>query len=194
MARAGDEALVQKLGAEGLSQREIARRTGIPRTRVQDILKRSAQMSASAMSESTLGVHVDVPAVRSKGTPEIHRNTQPINSQDVPAVHSDVSQVLVKSIPEVHIDIQLLRDLNALWPDLQDLVAEWRARKAIRRGPYEASRETQLKTYHVEKRHIDRIAAYAKEVGLKQSEVINEAIRRFFEGQLNGGSSTASTF
>jgi hypothetical protein len=91
--------------------------------------------------------------------------------------------VLVKGVPEVHIDIQLLKELGTLWPDLQDLVAEWRARKAIRHGPREASRETQLKTYHVEKRHINRIAAYAKETGLKQSEVINEAIRRFFEGQ-----------
>jgi predicted urease superfamily metal-dependent hydrolase len=63
------------------------------------------------------------------------------------------------------------------------LVAEWRARKAIRRGPYDASRETQLKIYHVEKRHIDRIATYAKEMGLKQSEVVNEAFRQFFEGK-----------
>ena len=31
--------------------------------------------------------------------------------------------------------------------------------------------------------HANRIEAYAIEVGLKQSEVINEAIRRFFEGQ-----------
>jgi Homeodomain-like domain len=183
MAGAGDEALVQKLGAEGLSQREIARRTGIPRTTIQNILKRSAQMSASAMSESTLGVHIDVPAMRSKGTPEIHRNTQPMSSGDVPPVHSGVSPVLVKGVPEVHIDIQLLRDLNALWPDLQDLVAEWRARKAIRRGSHDGSRDTQLKTYHVERRHIERIAAYANEAGLSQGEVLNEAIRQFFEGK-----------
>jgi hypothetical protein len=99
------------------------------------------------------------------------------------AVHPGVSPVLLKGVPEVHIDIQLLQELGALWPDLQDLVAEWRARKAIRRGPYDASRETQLKTYHVEKRHIDRIATYAKEMGLKQSEVVNEAFRQFFERQ-----------
>jgi hypothetical protein len=187
MARTGDEAsdeaLVQKLRAEGLSQREIARQTGIPRTTVQDLLKRSAQMPASAISESTLNVHADVPAVQSKCTPEIHRNIQPASSGEVPAVHPGVSQVLVKGVPEVHIDIQLLKELNAVWPDLQDLVAEWRTRKAMRRGPYDTSRDTQLKTYHVEKRHIDRIATYAKEVGLKQSEVVNEAFRQFFEGR-----------
>jgi Homeodomain-like domain len=183
MSGAGDEALVQKLGAEGVSQREIARRTGIPRTTVQDILKRSAQMPASSMSQSTPDVHADVPAVRSIVTPKVHRNTQPVDPNDVPAIHPGVSTVLVKGVPEVHIDIQLLKELGTLWPDLQDLVAEWRARKAIRHGPREASRETQLKTYHVEKRHINRIAAYAKETGLKQSEVINEAIRRFFESQ-----------
>jgi transcriptional regulator with XRE-family HTH domain len=182
MARTGDETLVQKLRAEGFSQREIARRMGIPRTTVQDILKRSAQMPA-AVSESTLDVHADVPAVRSKGTPERHRKIQPESSGDVQAVHRDVSQVLVRGVPEVHIDIQLLKELNAVWPDLQDLVAEWRARKAIRRGPHEVSRETQLKTYHVEKRHIDHIATYAKEMGLKQSEVVNEAFRQFFAGK-----------
>jgi transcriptional regulator with XRE-family HTH domain len=183
MARAGDEARVRKLQADGLSQREIARQTGIPRTTVQDILKRAAKLPASALSESTPDVHVDVPAVRAKGTPKIHRNTRPVSSADVPAVHSGVSPVLVKGVPEVHIDIQLLQELGALWPDLQDLVAEWRVRKAMRRGPYDASRETQLKTYHVEKRHIDRIATYTKEVGLKQSEVVNEAFRQFFEGK-----------
>jgi hypothetical protein len=183
MARAGGEARVRKLQAEGLSQREIARQTGIPRTTVQDILKRSAQAPASATPESTPDIHIDVPAVHSSGTPKVHRNTRPVSSTDVPAVHSGVSPVLVTGVPEVHIDIQLLQELGALWPDLQDLVAEWRARKAIRRGPYDASRETQLKTYHVEKRHIDRIATYAKEMGLKQSEVVNEAFRQFFEGK-----------
>jgi len=183
MARAGDEALVQQLRAKGLSQREIARQTGIPRTTVQDILKRSAQTLTSAIPESTLDVHANVPAMRSKDTPEIHRNTRPVNSGDVPAIHSSVSQVLVKGVPEVHIDIQLLKELGALWPDLQDLVAEWRARKAIRHGPHDGSRDTQLKTYHVERRHIERIAAYAKEAGLSQGEVLNEAIRQFFEGK-----------
>jgi hypothetical protein len=183
MARAGDEARVRKLLADGLSQREIARQTGIPRTTVQDILKRAAQTPTSALSESTPDVHVDVPVVRSKGTPKIHQNTRSARSGNVPAVHSGVSPVLVKGVPEVHIDIQLLQELGALWPDLQNLVAEWRARKAIRRGPYDASRDTQLKTYHVEKRHIDRIATYAKEMGLKQSEVVNEAFRQFFEGK-----------
>jgi hypothetical protein len=148
MVRAGDEARVRKLQAEGLSQREIERRTGISRRTIQRMLQRSAQAPASAV-----------------------------------AVHPGVSPVLLKGVPEVHIDIQLLQELGALWPDLQDLVAEWRARKAIRRGPYDASRETQLKTYHVEKRHIDRIATYAKEMGLKQSEVVNEAFRQFFERQ-----------
>src|SRR5919197_5456538 len=181
MARAGDEARVRKLQADGLSQREIARQTGIPRTTVQEILKRAAQMPASAPSESIPDVHVDVPAVRSKDTPKIHRHTRPANSGDVPAVHPGVSRVLVQGVPEVHIDIQLLQELGALWPDLQNLVAEWRARKAIRRGPHEGSRDTQLKTYHVETRHIARIATYAKEMGLKQSEVVNEAFRQFLE-------------
>jgi hypothetical protein len=182
MARTGDEMLVQQLGAEGLSQREIARRTGIPRTTVQDILKRSAQLP-SAISECARDIHADIPAVRSKGTSVIHRKIQPASSGDVPAVHRGVSQVLVKGVPEVHIDVQLLKELNAVWPDLQDLVAEWRARKAMWCGPCDSSRETQLKTYHVEKRHIDRIATYAKDVGLKQREVVNEAFQQFFEGK-----------
>lgn len=98
-------------------------------------------------------------------------------------IYSGVSAVLVKGVPEVHIDILLLERLGALWPNLQNLVAEWRARKAIRRGPYEVSRDTQLQTYHVEKRHSDHMATYAKAVGVKQSEGVNEAFRQFFEGK-----------
>src|SRR5262247_1903814 len=82
MARVDDEARARKLRAEGLSQREIARQTGIPRTTVQDILKRSAQLPASAPSESTPDVHVGVPTMHAKGTPKIHQNTRPARSGD----------------------------------------------------------------------------------------------------------------
>jgi len=101
----------------------------------------------------------------------------------VPKVHLDTSQALLAGTSEIHLDIPMLRELVALWPDLAKMVEEWRARKAVRREQGDASRETRLKTYHVEKRHINRIATHAKDVGLSQSDVVNEAFRQFFEGR-----------
>jgi DNA-binding transcriptional regulator LsrR (DeoR family) len=108
-----------------------------------------------------------------QGSAQVTPSTSP--SVDTPPVHRDISEPLSES-PQ-------LQELVAMWPDLTAMVGEWRARKAVRREQGDASRETRLKTYHVEKRHIERIAAYAKEAGLSQSEVLNEAIRQFFEGR-----------
>ena len=97
-------------------------------------------------------------------------------------IYSGVSAVLVKGVPEVHLDLLRLERWGALWPNRQHRVAEWRARKAIRRGPYEVSRDTQLKTDHVEKRPSDHMATYATAVGWKQREGVHEAFRQFCEG------------
>ena len=98
-------------------------------------------------------------------------------------LYSGVSPGLVKGVPEVHLDIRLLERWGALWPNRQHQVAEWRGRTAIRRGPYEVSRDTPLQTSHVETRHSDHMATYAKAVGVKPSEGVNAAFRQFLEGK-----------
>jgi hypothetical protein len=186
MPRETDEHRVWKLHTQGLSQREIARQAKIPRTRVQNILKRLAQGSAQVTPSTSPSVdappvHHDISGASSESSPPIYEGVPQTALVSVPKVHLDTSQTLSTDISEVHLDIPLLRELVALWPDLAKMVEEWRARKAVRRGQADGSRETRLKTYHVEKRHIEQIAAYAKGAGLSQSEVVNEAFRRFFE-------------
>jgi hypothetical protein len=181
-----DERRVWELHVQGISQREIARQTGIPRTTVQSILKRLPQASTQVMSSAS--PPIDKPLVQSATSEipsgkisQVYEGVPQVALMSIPKVHHDTSPLLSAGTSEVHLDVPLLRELGTMWPDLTTMVGEWRARKAIRHREGGSSRATQLKTYHVEKRHIDRIAMYAKEVGLSQSDIVNEAIRRFFE-------------
>jgi hypothetical protein len=183
-----DEQRVWELQAQGIPQREIARQTGIPRTTVQGILKRlprertSVISSASPPTDTSL-VQSGTSEIPPRSVSQVDKGVPQVALVSIPMVHHDTSPWLSSGTSEVYLDIPLLRELGVIWPDLATMIEEWRARKAIRHKDGDRSRATQLKTYHIEKRHIDRIAMYAKEVGLSQSDVVNEAIRRFFESR-----------
>jgi DNA invertase Pin-like site-specific DNA recombinase len=74
MPRAIDDAALRRLLAEGLSQREIARRLGVPRTTLQDYLKR----------QQVVPVHRGTPTLLTRG---------PQTPADLRAITSDLLEV-----------------------------------------------------------------------------------------------------
>jgi transcriptional regulator with XRE-family HTH domain len=74
MPRDIDDAALQRLLAEGLSQREIARRLGVPRTTLQDHLKR----------QQVVPVHRGTPTLLTRG---------PQTPADLRAITSDLLEV-----------------------------------------------------------------------------------------------------
>jgi hypothetical protein len=80
MAHTIDTAALQHLLTEGLSQREIARRLGIPRSTLQDYLKR----------QQVVPVHRGTPTLLPRGGPEVDRRPQ------TPAALRDITTDLLE--------------------------------------------------------------------------------------------------
>jgi transcriptional regulator with XRE-family HTH domain len=81
MPRAIDDAALRRLLAEGLSQREIARRLGVPRTTLQDHLKR----------QQVVPVHRGTPTLLTRGPPEV--DLSPQTPAELRAITSDLLEV-----------------------------------------------------------------------------------------------------
>jgi DNA-binding Lrp family transcriptional regulator len=134
-----DEEL-QRLVSEGVSQREIARRTGFPRATLQNRLKR-------------LQVY------------EVHRGTP---------------SILPRRTPAVDLRLHTPADLDAIKVDLLEVVEWWRARKMRRVDP-RRPRTTQRQTWHVDVRWIEAVKEAADVEGVPQAEIIDRALRQYFE-------------
>src|ERR1044071_1311782 len=56
-----------------------------------------------------------------------------------------------------HEGVPFAEELIASWDDLQEMIEWWRERKRATQTPADSERQTERKTYHVEKRHIEAI-------------------------------------
>jgi transcriptional regulator with XRE-family HTH domain len=76
-----DQTQIQALIDQGLSQREISRRLGIPRSTLQDYLKR----------QQVAQVHQGTPTVLPRGTPEV--DLRPQTPAELTAITSDLLEI-----------------------------------------------------------------------------------------------------
>ena len=132
MEREIDEHHLQELLEQGLSEREIARQTNIPRTTLQ---RRIAKLNIQSTPI---------------GTPQC---------------------------------VPIAAELAASWDDLQEMIVWWRERKQLAQTSSDPERETERKTYHVERRHIDAIERAADLERVSITEIVNRAFQHFFAGR-----------
>ena len=159
-----DDAQLRALAAEGLSKAEIARRLGVPRPTLVDRMRK-------------LGLETRTTYVPAASTPEVHASPP----EGAYAVHERTPHCLHEvyaSPPEgthdVHYGIP-----DDLLPDLQELVAWWRARREARQDG--TGRDTERVTFHVEQRWIAAIRQRADQDGISITHVVNQAFRQFFQ-------------
>lgn len=149
-----DERRLRKLLAQGVSQQEIARQLGIPRSILQGILQRLHAPE----------VYQDPPVLTAKGPPAINEST-PLSQVESP-LPGQLSPLTAE-------------ELSAAREDLWELITWWRLRKQqVHRG---TPRETQCYTSHVEKQWIERIKQEAEAEGTTIAEIVNRAFRQYFE-------------
>ena len=67
--------------------------------------------------------------------------------------------------------------------DLAEMLAWWRERKQLTETSHDPERETERKTYHVEKRHIAAIERAADFERVSITEIVNRAFRHYFAGK-----------
>jgi hypothetical protein len=72
--------------------------------------------------------------------------------------------------------------LQALLPDLLDLVAWWRERQRLRVHPEGRRRDTVRYTIHLQAEWVERLKQQAADEGVSISEVANRALQRYFAG------------
>ena len=87
-----------------------------------------------------------------------------------------------KGIPKVYNDVHIAAPLTTLQDDLAEVLAWWRERKQLTQ-PANPERETERKTYHVEKCHITAIERASDLERVSITEIVNRAFRRYFEGK-----------
>jgi transposase len=136
-----DETLRQLMG-QRLSQREISRQTGIPRTTLQARLKRL----------------------------EVH------------PVHHGTPTVIPRGGPEIDLRPQTPAELDAITADLLEVVDWWRTRK-LRRVDPRRLRTTRRQTWHVDIELVERVKEAADAEGVSQAEILDRALRQYFEGR-----------
>jgi hypothetical protein len=153
MERAVDQKRLRKLLAEGKSQREIAQAFKIPRTSLQRIIK-----------------NLDTP---SPPSPDASPTTK------TPAATSSIPFV---STPMIDTGTLAPAELEAVRSDFWEMIRWWRDRKIklVNKG---RPRETTRATYHVERRFVELIREEAEAEGISITEVVNRALRAYFEGK-----------
>jgi transcriptional regulator with XRE-family HTH domain len=148
-----DERRLRQLLARGVSQQEIARQLGIPRSILQGLLERLHAPE----------VYQVPPVLTAKGRPAINESTLP-------------SQV--ESLAPGQVSPLTAEELSAAREDLWELIIWWRLRKQqVHRS---TPRETQRYTSYVEKQWIERIKQEAEAESTTIAEIVNRAFRQYF--------------
>jgi Homeodomain-like domain len=75
-------------------------------------------------------------------------------------------------------------EADAVRADFWELIEWWRERR-VQRTQDSTPRETARQTFHVEKRYIRLIHREAEAEGVSITEVVNRAVKMYFEGRTN---------
>jgi hypothetical protein len=147
-----DEKQLRTMLAEGKSQREISQALKIPRTSLQRIIK-----------------NLDTPS--------------PPSPHAAPATKTPASMPSVPLVSTPVVDTGTLApaELEAVRSDFWEMITWWRDRK-MKLVNKSIPRETTRATYHVERRFVELIREEAEAEGISITEVVNRALRTYFEG------------
>lgn len=85
-----------------------------------------------------------------------------------------------KSTLKVHQEVHIPDQLTAIQDDLIEIAAWWRERRQLTQTSTDPERETERKTYHIEKRHIAAIERAADLERVSITEIVNRAFAHFF--------------
>lgn len=91
--------------------------------------------------------------------------------------------VVHQGIPETALSPQLAADLTTAWPELQTLLAWWRARQPQGQDADAPARKLARQTYHVEQRYIEAVKREADRTGESYAAVVNRAFAQYFAGK-----------
>jgi hypothetical protein len=174
MARAIDWSHYDRLKAQGLADREIARRWEIPWS----TFHRETKKRESLPAHEPTAVHRGTPTRQQRhtrahlGTPgthptRVHRGTP--------------AQQPTQAHPGVPMPNDLAARLLSLLPDLEAMVTRERDRQRLLSTPIGTPRHTVKKTYVVDTLYVDLIERYAGTEGLELKDVVNLALHEFFE-------------
>jgi hypothetical protein len=166
MARAIDWAQYDTLKAQGLADREIARRWEIPWSTFQRERQRHTQ------------AHPSTPAVRQRHT-RAHLGTPVTHPTRVH--HGTPAEQPTPAHPGTPMPDELAGRLLSLLPDLEAMVARERDRQRLLSTPIGTPRHTIKKTYVVDTLYVDLIERYAQAEGVELKDVVNLAFHEFCE-------------
>jgi hypothetical protein len=77
-------------------------------------------------------------------------------------------------------EAQILHEIIASWDDLKAMLDWFKERKRAPRIAWDAERETQRQTYHVEKRYIEAIRRASDLERVSIAEIVNRAFEYYF--------------
>ena len=85
-----------------------------------------------------------------------------------------------KGTPKVYAGVQTAVEFAESWEEFQEMLAWWRERKRALQTEGDTEKETERKTYHVEKRYIEAIQRAADLEHVSITEIVNRAFKQFF--------------
>src|SRR5262249_52417163 len=110
-----------------------------------------------------------------------------VGSEDIAEVHRGVPSLPLTGIPEgdsgppvEHLSPPLAEALTAAWPELQQMLEWWPAR---RQQQHEPTEKLERVTYHVAPRWIAAVKREADLTGESYAAIVNRALAQYFAGK-----------
>jgi hypothetical protein len=106
---------------------------------------------------------------------------------EAPAVKAPAAAPVVPAVGPLVVDTGTPSpaELEAVWSDFWEMIEWWRDRR-LKQVHASRPRDTTRQTYHVERRYIELIREEAEAEGVSITEVVNRALRVYFERRKNG--------
>jgi hypothetical protein len=190
----------ESLKARGLSNRAIAKEMQMPEATLRNNLKVMEQAIVEGIRQGDLGIpSVDTAEASPTGLPEGDTSTpalyvhpgipdngaeSPVGSEAIEGVHEGIPALPLagrhegdQGGPSGILSPHLAEALTEAWPDLQQLLAWWRARQQQAQEPTE---KLERATYHVAPRWIEAVRREADLTGGSYASVVNRAFATYF--------------
>jgi hypothetical protein len=145
--------------------------------------KRLRKLLAAGKSQREIAGELGIP--RTSLQKRIKQLDEQLN--EAPALKTPAAAPLVPAGSPPVVDTGTLSpaELEAVRSDFWEMIGWWRDRR-LKQVHASVPRDTARQTYHVERRYIELIREEAEAEGLSIMEVVNRALRVYFERRKNG--------